>query len=167
MGATKKFQQPISRRDFFKSSALLGGSGLLAETLASCTTVQQAEGWQNAYDLDSAEHVLYSVCLQCHTDCPIKVRIQNGVAVKMDGNPYGMQTMNPAIPYQTDLASSAKIDGGICPKGQAGLQSLYDPYRLTKVLKRSGKRGENKWQVISFDQAIREIVSGGKLFSHV
>jgi tetrathionate reductase subunit A len=33
-----------------------------------------------------------------------------------------------------------------------------------KVLKRAGKRGENKWVTISFDQAVDEIVNGGDLF---
>ncbi|RMF59705.1 MAG: molybdopterin oxidoreductase, partial [Calditrichaeota bacterium] len=102
-----------------------------------------------------------------HTDCPIKVKIHDGVVAKIDGNPYSMQTLNPAIPYATPIKDGAKIDGGLCPKGQAGIQSLYDPYRVTKVLKRAGKRGENKWQVIDFDQAIQEIVEGGKLFAHV
>ena len=37
------------------------------------------------------------------------------------------------------------VDAGLCPKGQAGHQGAYDPYRVTKVLKRAGKRGENKW----------------------
>ena len=50
------------------------------------------------------------------------------------------------------------------PKGQAGIQTLYDPYRIVKVLKRAGKRGENKWQTVSFDQALTEIVNGGDLF---
>ena len=27
------------------------------------------------------------------------------------------------------------MDGSICPKGQAGLQTAYDPYRIRKVLK--------------------------------
>lgn len=59
------------------------------------------------------------------------------------------------------------MDGSICPKGQAGLQTACDPYRIRKVLKRAGKRGENKWITIDFDQAVREIVEGGKLFAHV
>ena len=33
-----------------------------------------------------------------------------------------------------------------------------------KVLKRAGKRGENKWKTIPFEQAIQEIVDGGNLF---
>jgi polyisoprenoid-binding protein YceI len=34
-------------------------------------------------------------------------------------------------------------------------------------MKRAGKRGENKWQSIPFDQAISEIVNGGVLFGNV
>jgi tetrathionate reductase subunit A len=56
------------------------------------------------------------------------------------------------------------MEGSLCPKGQAGIQALYDPYRLVKVLKRAGKRGENKWKTIPFEQAVTEIVNGGNLF---
>ena len=56
------------------------------------------------------------------------------------------------------------MEGSLCPKGQAGIQTLYDPYRLVKVVKRAGKRGENKWQTIPFEQAVNEIVNGGNLF---
>ncbi len=157
----------LSRREFFKTSALLGGAGLAAQALASCGKVEQAYGSETGYPLSNPEHVIYSVCLQCHTSCPIKVKLLDGIAVKIDGNPYAMQTLNPALPYKTAIQDAAKIDGGLCPKGQAGLQSLYDPYRITKVLKRAGKRGENKWRVVPFAQAIREIVEGGKLFADV
>ena len=32
------------------------------------------------------------------------------------------------------------------------------------MLKRAGKRGENKWKTIPFDQALKEVVEGGNLF---
>ena len=44
---------------------------------------------------------------------------------------------------------------------------MYDPYRITKVLKRAGKRGEGKWKTVPFEQAIEEIVNGGVLFKDV
>ncbi|MFQ5649932.1 MAG: molybdopterin-dependent oxidoreductase [bacterium] len=157
----------LSRREFFKTTALLGGTGIVAQTLSSCGKVSEAYAAAGEYPLGNAENVIYSVCLQCHTACPIKVKVLDGVAAKVDGNPYGMQTLNPALPYATNIKSAAKVDGGICPKGQAGIQSLYDPYRITKVLKRAGKRGQNKWQVVPFEQAILEIVTGGKLFANV
>ena len=57
----------------------------------------------------------------------------------------------------------AKVEGGICPKGQAGLQTAYDPYRIINVLKRKSgtKRGDNQWASIPFAQATDvELVSG-------
>jgi anaerobic selenocysteine-containing dehydrogenase len=157
----------ISRRGFLKTSALLGGTTAIAYTIVGCGGPSPEYGIEYPYPLNDVENIIYSVCLQCHTDCPIKVKVQNGLVAKIDGSPYGMQTLNPALPYKTSLNNAAKVDGGICPKGQAGIQSLYDPYRITKVLKRAGKRGENKWQVIPFEQAINEIVEGGKHFSQV
>ena len=71
----------------------------------------------------------------------------------------------PSAPYGQALGDAAHVDGSICSKGQAGVQTLYDPYRLRKVLKRIGSRGSSKWKTISFDQAIQEITEGGKLFA--
>ncbi|MBW6485226.1 MAG: hypothetical protein K0B01_03630 [Syntrophobacterales bacterium] len=118
------------------------------------------------YPLAKAGSVIYSCCLQCHTACPIKVKILNGVAVKIDGNPFS-ENLIPNINYKTNLSKAAKIDAGLCPKGQAGIQSLYDPYRVVKVLKRKGPRGSNKWEIVSFDKAINEIVNGGQLFQGI
>jgi len=156
----------MDRRGFLKTSALLGGSVACANAVSTINS----EGFGRDhidYSLNDAQNGIYSVCLQCHTACPIRVKIENGVAVKIDGNPYSIQNMNSPIPTSTDPKVAAKIDTGICPKGQSGIQTLYDPYRVTKVLKRDGKRGENKWKVIPFDQAITEVVEGGKLFSHI
>ena len=110
------------------------------------------------YPLAEPEHIIYSVCLQCNTGCGIKVKLLDSVAVKIDGNPLAPQTMFPHLPYNTPVDVLAKIDGALCPKGQAGLQTVYGPYRIRKVLKRAGKRGENKWITIPFEQAIDEIV---------
>jgi len=62
--------------------------------------------------------------------------------------------LTPHIDYKTPLTETSSIDGTLCPKGQAGIQTLYDPYRIVKVLKRAGPRGSNKWKTISFEQAI-------------
>ncbi len=153
----------FSRRDFLKTSALAGGTLAFGAGCASTRAVSA----EHEYLLNDPEHFIYSVCLQCHTSCPIKVKLQDGFAVKIDGNPFGIQTMMYPLAYETDVRSAGQIDGKLCPKGQAGLQSQYDPYRLTKVLKRAGKRGEDRWMTIPFEDAVREIVEGGTLFSHV
>ncbi len=38
------------------------------------------------------------------------------------------------------------------------------PYRITQPLKRVGKRGDGKWEPISYEQLIQEVVEGGDLF---
>jgi len=162
----------LTRRGFLKGSAFLGGSLLFSSQLAwAYSLVRKAEAGQltgeDAYALSRAENIIYGACLQCHTGCNIKGKILDGVLVKIDGNPYSPMTMSPHLSYDTNPKTAAKVDGHLCPKGQAGIQTLYDPYRLVKVLKRSGKRGENKWEEIDFDRAITEIVEGGKLFAHV
>ena len=165
----------LNRRDFIKCTAVLGG-GLMASQLEWTTDLmKRAEAGllspEEEYELINAENILYTVCLQCNTGCGIKVKLfrKNGqtVALKIDGNPYTPFVALPHLPYKTSPFEVNTIDMAICPKGQAGVQTAYDPYRITKVLKRAGKRGENKWMTIPFDQAIDEIVNGGKLFSHV
>jgi len=162
-----------SRRQFLAGGALLG-TGLLADALPAAAP---AEGGTSAvlnsarpdqpYELANPENVLYSACLQCNTGCGIKCKLQDGVVTKIDGNPYNPWTLLPHLPYATPVEAANAVDGSICPKGQAGLQTAYDPYRLRKVLKRAGKRGEGKWVTIPFEQAIKEICEGGRLFAHV
>jgi anaerobic selenocysteine-containing dehydrogenase len=47
--------------------------------------------------------------------------------------------------------------GYLCPKGAASPQLLYHPDRITHPLRRAGKRTENKWQRISWDEALDEM----------
>ena len=164
-----------SRRQFLAGGALLGGGLLMAEGQYVADAAPAAH--QNAvllsrrpdapYSHASAENVIHSACLQCNTGCGIKCKLQDGVLTKIDGNPYSPWTLVPHLDQKVHLADAVAVDGAICPKGQAGLQTAYDPYRLRKVLKRAGKRGENKWITIPFQQAIKEICEGGKLFAHV
>ncbi|MFQ6094232.1 MAG: molybdopterin oxidoreductase, partial [bacterium] len=159
----------ITRRALLKTGALLGGSALLMSRVEKAYgLLRSAEAAApGEYPLSSAKNVIYSVCLQCHNACPIKVKVLDGVAVKMDGNPYSAQNMIPNLEQKSSPWTAAKIDAIACPKGQAGVQSLYDPYRIVKVLKRNGPRGSNKWKVIPFSEAIDEIVNGGTLFKSI
>jgi anaerobic selenocysteine-containing dehydrogenase len=160
-----------TRRDFLKTGAAGCGALALSQLAFARGLVARAEAGeltaQEAYELSRVENQLFTVCLNCNTGCGIKVKILDGVAAKIDGNPYSPWTMNPHLPMATELAVTAKVDGAICPKGQAGHQGAYDPYRITRVLKRTGKRGAGKWKSVPFDQAIDEIVKGGKLFADV
>jgi tetrathionate reductase subunit A len=164
-------KQAISRRGFLKGSAIGCGALALAQMDFARGLIARAEAGEltgsELYALAKAENQIQTVCLNCNTGCGIKVKILDGVAAKIDGNPYSPWTLHPHLPMTEPLARAAKVDGAICPKGQAGHQGAYDPYRIRSVLKRAGRRGEGKWQSISFDKAIDEIVNGGVLFAGV
>lgn len=165
----------LSRRDFIKCSAVLGGTLLASQMEWTTDLMRRAEAGlltpDEEYELIRAGNTLYTVCLQCNTGCGIKVKLfrknGNAIALKIDGNPYNPFVSLPHLSYKASPFEVNTIDMAICPKGHAGIQTAYDPYRITKVLKRAGKRGENKWTTIPFDHAIEEIVNGGKPFSHV
>jgi anaerobic selenocysteine-containing dehydrogenase len=47
--------------------------------------------------------------------------------------------------------------GYLCPKGAAAPEILYHKDRLTHPLRRAGERGGNKWEKVSWDEAISEV----------
>jgi anaerobic selenocysteine-containing dehydrogenase len=160
----------LTRREFLKAAALAGGGAFLGSLPDGMRRIQRAlaQSAEGAgYPLADPANQIYSICQQCNTQCGIKVKLLDGVAVKIDGNPFSPWNLVPHLPYGTSVKETASIDAPLCPKGQAGLQAAYDPYRIVQVLKRAGKRGENKWITVPFEQAIDEIVSGGKLFADV
>jgi tetrathionate reductase subunit A len=162
----------LSRKQLLATGALAGTGALLGskgqDIIDALTRGGSAEALaQSTYVLAKPENVLYGLCLQCNTQCSLKVKTQDGVTVKIDGNPYSPMNLQPQLAYSERLEQAALVDGSICSKGQSGVQSQYDPYRLRMVLKRAGPRGANKWKTIPFEQAIAEIVDGGKLFGDI
>ncbi len=161
-----------SRKDFLLKLGLAGAGGLLVGNVFGKDdkkTTEEPAGPEETFDYhhNDPENIIYSVCLGCNTGCPTKVKISNGAITKIDGNPYTPWNKVPHIKYSTPVTEAAKIDGQLCPKGQSGMMKGYDQYRITKVLKRDGARGSMKWKTIEFNQAIDEIINGGKLFSNV
>jgi len=78
------------------------------------------------------------VCLQCPSGCGLRIRSVNHWPVKLEG-----------------IKDNPMNKGRLCPKGQSGLQVLYDPDRIRHPLKRKGKRGEGNWEKISWNEAIQ------------
>ena len=83
------------------------------------------------------EIVIKSACRMCHGICGVLVHIKNGRVVKVTGDP-----------------ECPTSNGYICAKGKASVELLYHPDRLKSPLKRIGARGEDKWQKISWDEAL-------------
>ena len=70
------------------------------------------------------------------------MKLLDGVAAKLDGNPYSPWNLVPHLPYQTHLKDVAATDGLLCPRGQAGLQSVYDDPDEGSVLRLRSVVGE-------------------------
>jgi len=154
----------LGRRQFLQTSALLGGCAMID----GCVPGVRSYGDEFPdYELTKPENVIYSTCLQCHVACPFKAKLWDGTLAKLSGNPYSPQNYLPHLPYDASPQRAALCDGKLCAKGQSGIQTYYDPYRIRKVLKRQGPRGSNKWKSIPFEQFIEEVVRGGQLFKEI
>lgn len=163
-------KKKFSRRTFIKSAAFLGGAAVFAPGVCKAMDILSPNSDsipEFPYLIQDPENTIYSVCLQCHTKCPIRCKLQDGLLVRVDGNPYSPHCMLVHLNYETNIKEASSYDGKICPKGQSAIQTLYDPYRIVKVLKRDGPRGSMKFKTIDFHQAIEEIVNGGHIFRDI
>ncbi len=61
-----------------------------------------------------------STCRECGAGCGLHVKVREGRAIKLEGNP-----------------DSPVNHGHLCARGQAGLQGLYNPDRITGPLQRN------------------------------
>lgn len=116
-----------------------------------------------------------SLCLGCWTQCGVRVRVdqENNQILRIAGNPYHpLATTKPApmeLPVRevyAKLGTEYGLEGRAtsCARGSAMQEQVDNPYRVLTPLKRVGKRGEGKWQSISFEQLIEEVCEGGDLF---
>ncbi len=74
-----------------------------------------------------------SVCRECPAGCGIRVRVREGRAVKIEGNP-----LHPVN------------QGTLCARGQASLHGLYNPDRIQNPLR---KLPDGSWEHVSWEQA--------------
>ncbi|MFA0542505.1 tetrathionate reductase subunit TtrA, partial [Vibrio sp. 10N.222.52.B7] len=121
------------------------------------------------------QRVAPSMCFGCWTLCGLRVRIdnRNDEILRISGNPYHPLSSDQQIPFKTpvkDAYIGLSGESGInnrstaCARGNGMLEIQNSPYRITQPLKRVGKRGEGKWEPISYEQLISEITEGGDLF---
>ncbi|OYQ78979.1 tetrathionate reductase subunit A [Wohlfahrtiimonas chitiniclastica] len=114
-------------------------------------------------------------CFGCWTVCGVRVRVDQAKneVLRICGNPYSPLSHDEHYPYDLPIEEAWVRLGGetgindrstACARGAAMGEGLTSPYRVLSPLKRVGKRGEGKWQRISFEQLVKEVVEGGDLF---
>jgi tetrathionate reductase subunit A len=151
----------IDRRRFLQWSGALASLGSLSAVLGTQRAAALVFSQDPPDPLEGTAGVQFkfSVCQMCHGRCGIMCKIKDGVLLKIDGNPYHPNNMHvdERLTYATPVEQAVRTRGRLCLKGQAGIQTLYDPYRVKQPLKRMGPRGSGQWQAISWDQALDEI----------
>jgi anaerobic selenocysteine-containing dehydrogenase len=127
--------EKISRRDFLKiggGATVVAGFAHRARQLILEPYVQPPEE-----ELPGVATWYSSTCRQCPAGCGIIVRVINGRAKKIEGNP--LHPLN---------------QGKLCARGQAGLQVLYNPDRLKNAVLQTGGRGSLKFEPLYWSEAI-------------
>ena len=83
-----------------------------------------------------------TTCFNCESACDLLayVDMETLSVRKLEGNPE-----HPASRGRT------------CAKGPETLNQITDPDRILHPLKRADKRGEGKWEQVSWDEPLRDI----------
>ena len=126
----------FSRRDFLKLGAVsaAAGAGLTALGTDKKTLPEQPGSLE--------EHIVKTTCALCPSGCGLDVRVVNGKAVKVEGNP--LHPLNQGV---------------CCLKGQTSLEVLYSPERIGHPKLQTGERGSGDWKEISWEEAL-DLVAG-------
>ncbi|MCX6155703.1 MAG: molybdopterin-dependent oxidoreductase [Candidatus Kapabacteria bacterium] len=134
----------MERREFIKTAGLTGAgvtAGALSVSLGKNMMNDLVQGGKSVSRTTGVTRIpVPSTCLLCDARCGITGYLEDNILVKIEGNPRDPNSR-----------------GKMCAIGIAGFQSAYNPDRLLKPLKRVGKRGENKWQEISWNEALTTV----------
>ncbi|MDH5543327.1 MAG: molybdopterin-dependent oxidoreductase [Nitrospinota bacterium] len=130
----------MDRRKFLKiggtvaATGLVGSCGQIAQKVIPFAIppdegINPVEGW-----------FYNTACRMCDSGCGIMVRVVEGRAKKVEGNPD--HPINK---------------GGVCARGQAAVQQLYHPERLMTPMRREGAKGTGNLVPITWEEAISMI----------
>jgi anaerobic selenocysteine-containing dehydrogenase len=147
----------INRRDFLKISGT-AGAGL---ALAGCEKpVQRAIPLLVSEEeiAPNAEKWISGLCRQCPGGCGLQVRLVSGELKKAVGGREVRVSGWRAVKIEGHPNHPVNR-GGLCARGQAGLQVLYNPDRLRGPLARKGPRGSGKWEEITWDEGLGQVLS--------
>ena len=136
-GVNTAAMNALSRRRFLKISAATvvaaGAAGPAARALAAAAT--PAGGARGV-------RTIPTFCDICFWKCGAVASVRDGQLWKIEGNP-----LDPLC------------QGRLCPRGTGGIGAHSDPDRLRAPLIRTHERGEDKWQEVTWDEALDYIAT--------
>jgi len=147
------------RRDFLKTTGLSGVAAatgdlkkLLVDPIDDPKESYPHRGWEDRYrdefrqtQGDSVGYAFH--CSNCQGNCAFQVFAADGKITR--------EEQLARYPQISKEIPDANPRG--CNKGVLHSQALYEKDRILYPMKRVGKRGEGKWEKISWDQALSEI----------
>lgn len=134
----------VSRRSFLAGAA---GFGALMVAGGCAPTMRKDSAASDAGKKASEVEVRHAWCKMCgpaRTHCSTLCTVRDGRWVNVEGNPEA----------GNNFGRGSKT---LCAKGNAAMQALYSPSRLLYPMKRTGAKGEGKFERITWDEALREI----------
>ena len=146
----------MDRRSFIKLTAITGTSA----TLASCGNLEnELIRFIPAEDIVPGVAVWKpGVCTLCPAGCGLTVRVMDADADVVRDGQAGVVRIAAAKKLE-GTPDHPVNHGGLCPRGQAAIQITYHPDRITQPLRRAGERGEGRYEAVSWEDALAEIVS--------
>jgi anaerobic selenocysteine-containing dehydrogenase len=90
----------------------------------------------------ASQHVLGACPHDCPDTCSLVTTVQDGVAIKVQGNPEHRHT-----------------HGVLCAKVSRYTERTYDPQRVLHPLRRSGPKGSGQFERVSWDEALADIAA--------
>lgn len=134
----------LSRRTFVKGSlagmALAGAAG---STLYGCAPKNEGGAASGTKDTAPTDQIVWSQCVvNCGGSCVLRWHVQDGKITYAETDNVG------------DVAG---LQARACLRGRTMRRWLNSPDRLMQPMKRAGKRGEGKFEPISWDEAYQTI----------
>lgn len=133
------FEWKITRRNFLGISA--AAVGLAALSTLPIPQLYAAPPQARLSDAHLPptrfDREVWTLCEQCVWRCGLRAKVINDKVYKLDGNPHHPHS-----------------NGMLCPRGQAGVATLYDPDRLQFPMVRAGDRGSGLWRRVTWEEAL-------------
>ncbi len=151
---TEIIDTPVKRRSFLKWSGAVAGTTALVGT---SSTFLGMPGKADTEGRADADKIVWSACtVNCGSRCPVKLQVKDNVIVRV-------------LPDQSGTNEMGTQSVRACVRGRSIRHRIYNPDRLKTPLKRveGTKRGEEKWEEISWEQAITEITDMMKALKDV
>ena len=130
----ERIHQGLTRRGFLKTTAAAAGASALAGGMTSLASA-------DPYATEGDEQIFNTICRSnCFQACLLNAHVVDGKVVKMSRGDY-----------------PDEIYSGCCLRGLCLPERIYSPTRFKTPMRRTGERGSDQWEAISWDEALTEI----------